>query len=228
MCERIMFTYRRHRGVFTTDRRAPMKEDEGAETGGRADDQVALEAFPDVLRPVSPKPSRRYCSSSNLTEIQLVDPHYSQGVRTDDADDRESERDPTGAGYRSDDERVRAMALLLSRFRALRLTEPVLRQMQIRGKRKKAGKQAVAAMDDDDGDAIDVGAVDTSMSKVIESLQKSLSRLRSSGANPELLDGTSNADFAYFSNPVGLLTCAMTVRSYLQTCASRRTAQRPR
>lgn len=81
------------------------------------------------------------------------------------------------------------MAALQLYLRSSRWAAPLLRSAApVRGKRKKA--RAATAVDTvDNEDAVDLGAVDASMSKVLESLTRNLGRLRASGASADMLDG---------------------------------------
>lgn len=87
------------------------------------------------------------------------------------------------------------MALL---WRSARWAAPLLGRVSphpavpVRGKRKKARAQG-GAPDGDNADAIDLDAVDASMGKVVQSLERSLSRLRASGASADMLDGAFHA-----------------------------------
>lgn len=83
------------------------------------------------------------------------------------------------------------MALLASGLRILRTAESVTYRIPVRTKKKMARQRSAAVADGGDIETnVDMAVYDTSMAKAVDAFQKGLSRLRSSGATPDLLDRT--------------------------------------
>ncbi len=66
---------------------------------------------------------------------------------------------------------------------------------QIRGKKKKARAAPTGPADGTDADVVNIADLNASMDKVVGNLERGLSRLRTSGANAAILDGTKESMF---------------------------------